>query len=153
SGVRMLIPAGRPPAVIPGVRAEVQRGQPVAVVLVAEQCREGGGGGETGQAQPLDAAVEAHKSSRLHVAEQRVIPDEPGHPCLLARPAGTVPGRRPGRVSGVRDTGFAARASEYRAGPGQDSNSSVTGLAPAWQGSVLAYIPIKSIGYIKQIGK
>ncbi len=49
--------------------------RPVAVLPSAEQCREGRGGVEAGQAQPVDGAPAAHQRRRVAVADQRVVLD------------------------------------------------------------------------------
>ncbi len=52
---------------------------PLAVGLIAQQRGEAGVGVEPGQAQPVHAPVAADECRGLHVADERVVLDEPGH--------------------------------------------------------------------------
>src|SRR5439155_20438093 len=62
-----------------GLDRAVWRGQPAAVLGLAQQGGEAGAGVEARQAQPIDRPVAAHQGGGVTIAEQGIILDARGH--------------------------------------------------------------------------
>ena len=65
--------------------------EPAAVVLVAEQRAEGGGGVEARKAQPVDTAIETHQCRGVGVSDDGVVLYGQGHLVIMAPDVNFLP--------------------------------------------------------------